>query len=61
LAGTDNGDPPEKTVMNSNKRKAFNELALAVIRSTEKSGAISITADSENLKGEVLQISSKKR
>ena len=60
LAGTDNGDPQEKTVMNSNKRKAFNGLVLAVIRSTKKNGAISITANSENLKGAVLQINSNK-
>jgi len=58
LAGTDNGDPQDKTMMNSNKRNAFNGLALAIIRSTTKGGKISITAESENLKGAVLDISS---
>jgi beta-galactosidase len=58
LAGTDNGDPQEKTAMNSNKRQAFNGLALAVIRSTEKSGSIHIAANAENLKGAVLEITS---
>ncbi|MEP7110680.1 MAG: glycoside hydrolase family 2 TIM barrel-domain containing protein [Ferruginibacter sp.] len=60
LAGTDNGDPQEKNIMNSNKRKTFNGMALAVIRSNEKSGAIRIIAEAENLKGAELEITSHK-
>jgi beta-galactosidase len=60
LAGTDNGDPQDKTIMNCTKRNAFNGLALAVIRSTVKAGEIRITAESGNLKGAVLTISSAK-
>ena len=60
LAGTDNGDPQDKTLMSSNKRNAFNGLALAVIRSAEKSGDITITVSSENLKGAILHINANK-
>ena len=50
LIGTDNGNPLDKTRMKSNKRTAFNGLALAVIQSTEKSGSIHLTAVSPVLK-----------
>ncbi len=60
LAGTDNGNPKDITPMKSKHRSAFNGLALAVIRSTERSGDIRITAVSENLKGDALQIASQK-
>jgi beta-galactosidase len=56
LIGTDNGDPQDKTPMKSEQRNAFNGMALAVIQSTERSGKISITAVSENLKDVVLQV-----
>jgi beta-galactosidase len=59
LTGTDNGNPQDKTNMKSNKRNAFNGLALAVIRSTEKSGNIRLTAVSAGLKDAVLQVFSK--
>jgi beta-galactosidase len=58
LAGTDNGDPQDKTMMNSDKRNVFNGLALAVVRSTGKSGNIRVIAESTNLKGAVSNISS---
>ena len=56
LAGTDNGNPNDKTQMQSNHRNAFNGLALAVVKSTRKNGVIHITANSQNLKESVLQI-----
>jgi beta-galactosidase len=58
LAGTDNGNPQDKTPMKSKQRTTFNGLALAVIRSTEKCGNIRLTAVSEKLKDGVLQITS---
>jgi len=60
LIGTDNGNPKDKTQMKSKKRNAFNGLALAVIQSTDKSGKISITAVSADLKNAVLQVVSTK-
>ena len=60
LAGTDNGNPQDKTPMKSKKRNAFNGLALAVIQSTEKSGNIRLTAVSEDLKAAGLQVVSRK-
>ena len=56
LIGTDNGNPLDKTRMKSNKRTAFNGLALAVIQSTEKSGSIHLTAVSPGLKDAVYKI-----
>ncbi len=60
LAGTDNGNPQDKTPMKNNQRSTFNGLALAVIQSTKKGGNIRLIAVSENLKGDVLQIFSQK-
>lgn len=60
LAGTDNGDPQDKTLMSSNQRNAFNGLALAVIRSKQKEGSIHITVKSGNLKSADLVISTNK-
>ncbi len=56
LAGTDNGNPNDKTQMQSKQRNAFNGLALAVVKSTRKNGVIRIKATSQNLKESVLQI-----
>ena len=60
LAGTDNGNPIDKTHMKSKLRHAFNGLALAVIQSTGKSGVIRLTATSSGLKKAVLQLQSNK-
>ena len=60
IIGTDNGNPQDKTQMQSKKRNAYNGLALAVIQSTEKSGNIRLTAVSEGLKDAVLQVVSQK-
>ena len=60
LIGTDNGNPQDKANMKSNRRNAFNGLALAVIQSNEKTGNIKITAASANLKDAVLMIVSDK-
>jgi beta-galactosidase len=58
LAGTDNGNPRDKTRMNSAQRNAFNGLALAVIRSTKEAGDIRFTAVSADLKDAVLRVAS---
>lgn len=60
LAGTDNGNPQDKTMMKSNQRNAFNGLALAVIQSTEKNGVVRLSAVSKNLKEATLQVISNK-
>ena len=60
LAGTDNGNPQDKTQMKSKSRHAFNGLALAVIQSTVRRGEIRITATSGNLKKAILKIVSLK-
>jgi beta-galactosidase len=59
LAGTDNGNPQDKTQMQSKERNAFNGLALAVIQSTRKTGNIRLTVISEGLKEAVLKVNSK--
>lgn len=59
LIGTDNGNPVDKTMMKSNRRNAFNGLALAVVQSTEHSGTIRLTAVSAGLKYAVLQVVSR--
>jgi beta-galactosidase len=56
LSGTDNGNPQDKTQMQSKQRNAFNGLALAVIKSTRKNGVIRLKAMSQNLKESELQI-----
>ena len=59
LAGTDNGNPQDKTQMQSKQRNAFNGLALAVIQSTRKTGNIRLTVISEGLKEAVLEVNTK--
>jgi beta-galactosidase len=58
VAGTDNGDPQDRTRMKSTLRNAFNGLALAVIQSTGTGGIIRVTAVSEDLKPAALQVRS---
>ena len=60
LAGTDNGNPQDKTNMKSKQRNAFNGLALAVIQSNGKIGDIRLTAISEGLKTATIEIVSNK-
>ena len=50
IVSTDNGDPTDFTPFPSNERKAFNGLALVVVRSIAgESGAVTITAVSPEL------------
>ncbi|MFD2934726.1 glycoside hydrolase family 2 TIM barrel-domain containing protein [Spirosoma flavum] len=60
LLATDNGNPQDRTTMKSKQRKAFGGLALAIIQSIDKPGAIRIRAVSQQLNPADLQISSHK-
>ncbi len=47
---TDNGDPTDFTVFPSHERKAFNALALVIVKAKRgQKGAITVTAESEGL------------
>ena len=51
IVATDNGDATDLTAFPSHDRKAFNGLAMAIIKSKRgESGAITVTATSEGLK-----------
>lgn len=60
IIGTDNGNPKDMTMMQSKQRKAFNGLALAVIRSTLSSGKVKLIAESSGLVGADVLISTLK-
>jgi beta-galactosidase len=49
VAGTDNGCQTDLTSFKSTKRKAFNGLALAVLQSKQKPGAIQLIATADGL------------
>ena len=60
IVATDNGDPTDFVPFPSHKRKAFNGLSLAIIRSkSEATGAITLTAKSLGLKEAQVVITSK--
>ena len=50
LLGVDNGNPASHEGYKSNRRRAFNGLCLAIVRSTSKPGQIRVTASSPSLK-----------
>lgn len=56
LDGTDNGNPVDTTPMKSHERKAFNGLALAVIKSIRKPGPIRLIVTSKGLKSAEIEI-----
>lgn len=57
LVATDNGDPTDMTVFSSNERKAFNGLALAIVRTLpDKKGKIVVEVSGDGLKGDSLTI-----
>ena len=50
IVATDNGDPTDMTAFPSKDRKAFNGLALGIVRAERgQSGTIKVTAQSEGL------------
>lgn len=56
LDGTDNGNPVDTSPMKSSERKAFNGLALAVVKSRRAAGTIRLIATSKGLKGAEIEI-----
>jgi len=58
LAGVDNGDPVSHASFKANNHKAFNGLALAVIKSTGSAGTITLKATAEGLQPGVVTINS---
>jgi beta-galactosidase len=60
LAATDNGDATDLVVFSSPERKAFNGLALAIVKAKPgASGKITLTAESEGLKAGTAEITAK--
>lgn len=49
IAGVDNGNPTSMESFKDNKRKAFNGLALAIIKAGEKAGKVTFTATAKGL------------
>jgi beta-galactosidase len=59
IIATDNGDATDLNSFQSKTRKAYNGMALVIIRSTKKGGKIKLKAFSDNLKTAEITISSK--
>ncbi|MOA66013.1 hypothetical protein D3C78_1926240 [compost metagenome] len=49
IAGVDNGNPTSMESFKASQRKAFNGLALAILKSGEKSGKVTFTATAQGL------------
>lgn len=58
LAAVGNGDPTALTSFQANNKEAFNGLCLLVVKSTEKSGEIKITATSDGLEPQTIILNS---
>jgi beta-galactosidase len=56
LIGLENGDPADHEPYKSDKRKVFNGLGLAIIQAGKVPGKITLTASSEGLKDEKVEI-----
>lgn len=59
IAGVDNGYQASTEPFKANYRKAFNGMCLLIVQSTEKGGAITVTASSEGLEPVTLELTSK--
>ena len=59
IAGVDNGDPTSMESFKAPERKLFNGKALVIVRSTEKSGNIHISATADGIKSDSVTVSSK--
>jgi beta-galactosidase len=59
LLGVDNGDPASHEDYQSNRRRTFNGLCLAIVQSIGKTGQIQITASSVALKSASVTIAAK--
>jgi beta-galactosidase len=56
IIAIDNGDPMNEESFLSNSRKAFNGKCLVILKSTKKSGKITLIAESEGLEDAVVTI-----
>jgi len=59
IIGLDNGDPQSHEDYQSNRRKAFNGLCLAIVQATGKPGQIRVTASSPGLKSGSVVVTAK--
>ena len=59
LIGVDNGNPQSHEDYKSNRRKAFNGLALAILQSTAKPGIVRVTASSPSLQSATVNLTTK--
>lgn len=59
IVATDNGDATDLSSFQSKSRKAYNGMALVIVRSTKKGGTIKLKAVSDGLKSAEIIISSK--
>ena len=59
IAGVDNGDPTSLESFKVPERKLFNGKALVIVRSTEKSGNVHISATADGIKSDSVTVSSK--
>ncbi len=59
VAGVDNGYQASTEPFKANYREVFNGMCLLIVQSTEKAGSIKVTASSEGLKAETLELTSK--
>lgn len=60
LIGLDNGNPFDHTSMKSDDRNTFNGLALAVVQSSNKAGAVLVRTNSSSLKNASIEINTVK-
>ena len=57
IVATDNGDPTSLESFQSPERRAFNGLALVIVRAIPgKSGTLTLRAESEGLKAEAVSL-----
>lgn len=61
IAGVDNGNPVSHESFKASERKAFNGLALLVIRAKNTSGPVTVTAKSDGLPAATVTIEIKKK
>jgi beta-galactosidase len=59
IIGLDNGDPQSHESYQSNRRKAFNGLCLAIVQSTGKPGQIRVTVSSPGLRASSITVTTK--
>jgi beta-galactosidase len=56
IAAVGNGDPATTAPFQSKKRKAFNGLCMLMVKSTKKSGSISVVASSDGLQSKSISL-----